>query len=165
MKIVAFGHRTRVGKDSCGRFLHTELRVLGKDAMKMSFASRLKKACHDIWAWAGVHSEEHYERHPEQKDDMIEALGMSARQLWIKFGTPMCREMVHDLTWVNATLHQPDPPEILIISDLRFPNEMARVRELGGVCVKIDRDVPALTHENVDNEIPARHGMGLLYRE
>jgi len=159
MKIIAFGHKSRVGKDTCAKFAQSQLRSKNIDSVRDSFAYHLKKACHYIYEWAGVRRPEHYEEHHEARNVIIPALGMTVVDLWVIFGTKCCRDKICDLTWVNKTLMREDKPKVLIISDLRFPNEGSRIKELGGVCVEVIRpDQPYREGITVDDRLDGWDG-------
>lgn len=55
---------------------------------------------------------------------------MTGREFLEFFGTTVCRS-VKDDCWINAVLSKirDDAPEIAVISDIRFPNEILRLRE------------------------------------
>lgn len=141
MKIIAFGHRSRMGKDTCAQFLSTHIKLQNKyHVVTTSFAHRLKVACHYIWGWAGVQMPEYYEQNPEQRTTILQELDMTVVDLWIRFGTPMCRKMVHDATWVNNLLGAPPKCDVLLITDLRFPNEGQAILKSDGLCVRVTND-------------------------
>jgi hypothetical protein len=73
-----------------------------------------------------------------------------------RYGTEGHRGVFGDDFWVDALLprnpnwpqnfHAPldfssEPPEICVVSDVRFENEAQRIRDLGGEIFKIDRDL------------------------
>lgn len=147
MKIVAFGHRAQTGKDTLAKFMATQLRLIkrGINVQVAGFADEMKDACYKWYAWAGLKRKEHYEAHPEEKNTVLQPLGKTVRQLWIAVGNHMRK--FDDDVWVRALLTRPQV-DVLIVKDMRFPNEFKMVKELGGTCIKIERDgVPILTDE------------------
>lgn len=178
MKVIAFGHRRRTGKDQAAKFLLTILRLArpGLKIAKTSFAYKLKDVCHQIYSWAGMKSPEFYESNGEEKEKVLKPIGKSPRQIWIEFGTPAVREIVYDRTWVDYTLKS-NKADVLIITDLRFPNEMNAVQNLDGVCIRIDRasaprsdDVAdsALSRVPIhmwDRIIPNNESLDVLYKQ
>lgn len=146
MKIVAFGHRAQTGKDTLASFMATHLRLTNRriNVQVAGFADELKDACYKLYSWAGLKRKEHYEKNPADKN-VILANGKTVRQLWIEVGNHM-RQYDPDV-WVRALLTRPQV-DILLVKDLRFPNEYEMVKGLGGHCVKVEReDVPVLTDE------------------
>jgi hypothetical protein len=147
MKILALGHRAQTGKDTLSGFMATQIRLTNKkvNVQVAGFADELKDACYKWYSWAGLKRKEHYETNPQDKNTYLPALGKTVRQLWIEVGNHM-RKFDNDV-WVRALLTRPQV-DILIVKDLRFPNEFAMVKQLGGNCVKITREsVPVLTDE------------------
>jgi len=73
---------------------------------------------------------------------------MTARELMEYFGTDVCRKM-YDNVWVEATLKQinQEQPEIAIIGDCRFPNEVDAIKNAGGKVIRLTLDgAPGNTH-------------------
>lgn len=67
-----------------------------------------------------------------------------------KANVPGIREYLQDLgiavrehlgpdTWVNAAFRRWDPSVPTVFTDVRFPNEIAAIRERGGIIIRIDR--------------------------
>ena len=140
MKIVAFGHKSRQGKDSAAKRLFAELKCLSPKLVvkRASFAGKLKAICFDLYAWAGLKPGPYYEdaEHEPERYEILPAIGKSPVQIWIEVGNKL-RE-VYSNTWIDATLSA-QSCDVLIISDLRFPNEAAAVQSLGGLCIKVIR--------------------------
>lgn len=136
--IYAFGHKSRVGKDTACEFLKTYFRTNNITVTKTSFAYALKQACNIMFAWAGVQTPEYYENHPDTRNIILTALGMTVVDLWIKIGTPIGREQLHKDMWVNAAFHKGIDTDVTLISDMRFPNEFDAVKQRGGKCIRID---------------------------
>ena len=90
------------------------------------FATKLKQIVHELYAWAGVGDEAYYNdpEHEHERDIVIPELGMTPVELWVKFGTLAVRERVYDLTWVNYLLKTDHKLDVIIISDVRYPNEV-----------------------------------------
>jgi len=137
-KIVAFGHRKRVGKNTAAEML-SEL-LLDRGIQIVSFASQLKAVCAQLYGWDGLQSEAYYETHPDMRDLPLHTVCKSPRTIWIEVGNKL-RE-VHPGTWVDLLFESTGDAD-LIITDLRYPNEAQAVHDRGGICVKISRpDLP-----------------------
>ena len=149
MLIFAFGHQRRVGKNYAAMAVQGFLREKYPNIRCMTsngFAYKLKDVCHQLYGWAGLREAWYYESHPEEKEIVLPKLGMSPREIWIKFGTDAGRDKAYRDTWVDYLLESTarhGKVDVLLIADLRFPNEFDRVKELGGYCIKIIRpDLP-----------------------
>lgn len=157
-QVIAFGHRRRVGKDTAATYLSSQLRrTTQKHVVLRSFARKLKEVCHDLYGWAGLENAEFYER-PEndgKREEILPAIGKSPREIWINFGTLVARN-VHGGTWCDWMLKSKGGTldcDVLIITDLRFPNEVEAVRQVGGVLVKVTRDSVEQTDDVADGAL------------
>ena len=70
----------------------------------------------------------------------------SGRQLLQQIGTDICREKIHDLTWVRATMEpiEQSDHERWIISDTRAASEFQAIRSANGISGIIRVDRPSL---------------------
>lgn len=142
-KIIAFGHRKRVGKDTAAKFLDTHLRCHGVRSVKLSFAAKLKAVCYDMFHWAGLQPGIFYEdeKNAHLREVVLPKIGKTPRQIWIEVGNKM-REVYSDV-WIDNALHGTPSAQVLIITDLRFANEASKVKALDGKIFKIIRgDAP-----------------------
>ena len=66
---------------------------------------------------------------------------LSAREVLQIVGTDMFRRMQNHV-WSNATIRQilKDKPNIAIIADCRFPNEVNAIKNVGGIVIKLTRN-------------------------
>jgi len=148
-QIIAFGHRSRMGKDTCATLLHSMLKTeRGKLKVKtIGFASKLKAICHDLYKFAGVKNEQHYENHPEDRLIILPYFGTDVVQVWIDFGNKV-REYAPN-TWIDNTLTPDYDCDVLLVKDLRFHNEADAIKDRGGWVYKVHnprvpyRDSPA----------------------
>lgn len=149
--VIALGHRKRVGKNKCCDFLATiiSLNTKGHSIKKASFAAALKEQCWALYRWAGLKDGFYYD-HPSrvlEKEIVLPAIGKSPRQIWIEYG--MAMRAIYQHTWVDY-LFKATKGSVIIISDMRFPNEFERVKELGGICIKVNRDSVIPTNDVAD---------------
>ena len=138
MEIVAFGYKKGVGKDTCGKFFSTFLKLEAPDLRikHISFAAKLKDISFQLYKWAGLKRGVYYETHRNEKEIVLPQLGLSPRDIWIAVGNKI-RE-VYSTTWIDFALHGVKA-DILIITDLRFQNEFEAVLKADGIVVKINR--------------------------
>ena len=138
MKVIALGHRRFVGKDTLARFIINHLRINHADLsiQKIAFADELKRIAHEVFRLQGLQAKSYYDDDPNKKEEIIPQLGISARDLWIKYGNQM-REYHNDI-WVELALDN-IYAKVVIITDLRYPNEAKALKELGAVLIRIDR--------------------------
>ena len=136
---IGLGHYSRVGKDTFATLLQEEFAKANVSIERRSFAGVLKECCHLMFRWAGVREAAFYDRYPQMRDEIIPELGMTVVELWIRFGTPCVRQMLHPDTWIRTTLYGSDK-RVVIITDTRFPNEAAAIKEKNGRLYRVLRD-------------------------
>ena len=143
MIVIGLGHYSRTGKDSFANYFLEELAVLkcGLVATKIPFAWKLKRIAYELYAWDGMQPPEFYET-PEGaafRDVVLPHIGKTPVEIWIDLGTPAVREQVYQNTWIDFVLRSNHNADILLIPDVRFPNEVAAVRQAGGTIIKVVR--------------------------
>lgn len=117
VKVIGLGHKARQGKDTAANFMIDQL---GSRALRIGFADAL-------YAVARV---EH---------------GMTTKdpKLLQYLGTEVFRAKDPEV-WVRTVYHTAldKRPDVLIIPDVRFPNEAEFVKQMGGTLVKVVRMQP-----------------------
>lgn len=148
MLIIGFGHRKQVGKNTAAAEL-TRL-LSDKQVTSVAFADKLYATAYFLYAWAGFKPKDYYEAHPEEKSILLPDIGKSPRQILLDLGTKGIRNCVYNDTWVKCTLLDPPPVDILLVTDMRFPNEFNEIKRLGGMCIKIIRPSEPETDDEAD---------------
>ena len=66
---------------------------------------------------------------------------MTAREVMEVFGTKICRK-IYGECWLNATVNriQSENVPLAIVADVRFPNEMKKLRKMGAVALRLEKD-------------------------
>ncbi len=143
MIVIGFGHYSRTGKDSVANYFLECLSEYKSSmrAIKRSLAWKLKQTCFELYSWAGVMPPEHYETKEGEEDRelFLPALQMTVVELWVAFGTKAVRNNVYDRTWLDYLLKSNLSTDVLIVPDVRFPNEADAIKAAGGVTIKIVR--------------------------
>lgn len=128
--VIGLGHKARHGKDSAARILIEAFPYL---VQRFSFADDLYAVCRIVHGMA------------TKDPKLLQDVGLAERQrdenVWV-------RSVYTKL--LNAR------PRVAVVTDVRFPNEMAMVRALGGVCWKIVRRM-ADGSVFIDPSRPASH--------
>ncbi len=163
MKIFAFGHQKRVGKDQFITFLFDILRpqMARTRIVRRGFADKLYDTCHQLYGWAGFKTREYYTRHPHEKELMLPGIPYTVRDLLIKLSNKM-REFDPDI-WLNSTIKTRDA-DILFISDLRYENEAATILASGGKIIKIERPGLVVPTDEADTALNSFRGWDLTIR-
>jgi hypothetical protein len=152
-KIIALSGRKQSGKSTAGEYINNLIYSINpKITVKQySFADPLKKnICIDL---LGLRPEQCYGSDEDKNSptsllwkDMAgysESLSgfMTAREVMEYVGTKIFRKM-KDNIWVEATIKQiqQDGPDIALLLDNRFPNEVNSILDVGGYVIRLTRD-------------------------
>lgn len=152
MKILALGHKKRMGKDTLARFMVTYLRTNTKNLniQKAGFADKLKDIAHQLFRWAGLMDGLYYDANHDQREMPLEAIGLTPREIWIGLGNKF--RDVYPNVWIDYLLNKSNC-DYLIITDMRYPNEFERVKAMGGFCCKITRNEIPISHDVADDAL------------
>lgn len=137
--IIGLGHQKRTGKDTLCEALLYAYRMADQDASRVAFGDSLKNVCRLLYGWAGLHNGYYYNL-PEcehEREIVLPAIGKTPRQIWIEVGNKL--RDVYAETWIQHALRSDHLSEVLIIPDVRYPNEAQAIKKAGGVLVKVDR--------------------------
>jgi hypothetical protein len=124
LKIIGFGHRSGMGKDTAAKFLDTHLRATCPKlkVRRISFADKLKDVTYSMYAWAGIRRPIEYENNRALRSEPIAALGgITIVDLWVLVGEKM-RE-VYPKTWLHYLTKTDHKVDVVIVADVRHPNE------------------------------------------
>jgi hypothetical protein len=152
MKILGFGHRKRVGKDTAAKFALSYLKqhYPKLSCCRISFGDQLKDISERMFSWGGLECGVYYSNHPELIEQTIPAIGKSPRQIWDEMG--LTGRNIHPNVWVNMAAHNADG-DILISPDVRFPTEIDLIRKFGGWAVKVSRPQVPKVNTAVDEAL------------
>jgi hypothetical protein len=72
---------------------------------------------------------------------------MTAREVMQHLGTDMFRKLQQNV-WSAATIRliEKEKPDMALIADCRFPNEVDAVKNAGGIVIKLNRNLYESTH-------------------
>lgn len=143
-KIIAFAGRKQSGKTTCAQF--------AKDIFYQYFPSNI---C-EIYNFAdplkmdicinilGLTYEQCYGE-DDKKNELVDCYWknqqLTAREVMQLVGTDMFRRLKTNV-WSDATIRkiQKDNPNIGLIADCRFPNEVNAIKSVGGIVIKLTRN-------------------------
>ena len=145
--IIAFAGRKQSGKTTSCEFVQSLF--TNKKTKIYNFADPLKQLCIDIF---GLTYNQCYGT-DENKNELVDCCWpgidskMTAREVLQYVGTDVFRAMQHNV-WSSATIRliQKEQPDIALIADCRFPNEVEAVKNAGGLVVKLNRNLYESTH-------------------
>ncbi len=153
------------GKDTIADYL-----VNFHEFRRESFANTLKDAVSAVFGWDRTLLEGRTKEAREWREqvdpwwaerlDMPELTPRLMLQLW---GTEVCRKGFHDDIWIASLENKlRTSKDNIVVSDCRFPNEIASIRKSGGKIVWVQRgELPAWYNLAVD----ANKGHNLAIQE
>lgn len=125
--LIGFGSTARVGKDFAysiiKEFIPTANRIAFADALKEDLAQLFKNNGLDFYA---------LDANPEEKKKI--------RPLMVEYGQLMRK--FNDHIWIDRALNKVTSYGLNIVTDVRFPNEVEKLKEKGGIYVHIHAEVP-----------------------
>ena len=135
------------GKDTIADYL-----VANYNFKRESFAGHLKDAIAMIFGWdrellegKTVEGREWRERVDPWWAERLQIPHLTPRWVLQYWGTEVCRHGFHDDIWIASLQNKiRKTNENIVISDCRFPNELAMVKNLNGKTIQVSRgDKPA----------------------
>ena len=127
-KLIGLGSKARIGKDYAAK----QLADWCGSVERIAFADALKQ---DVAYLFGQHKLDYWsiEQEPELKEKI--------RPLLVEYGCTMRK--FNENIWVDRALKGKNfTKDITLITDVRFPNEANRIKELGGYYIEIQTDLP-----------------------
>jgi hypothetical protein len=137
MNIIGLGRRKSVGKDTLASMIRDQLPD-SLDVEIVGIADKMKQMSFEMFGWAGLKPSHYYEGDGYgERDIVLPAIGKSARQIWIEFGTLVGRSLYPD-TWIKEMLDRCRFCDVLIIKDVRFLNEVRILKDLGALLIEVE---------------------------
>lgn len=151
--LLGLAGQARSGKDTVASIVETILKeeVPELHIHRDAFANRLKRSAANALGYKFDTIEEYRDWSDHIKENcevtVVDVQGngkhtenkISGRQFLQFYGTEAHREIFGSEFWVEALLENPPECDVLVITDVRFPNEAEAIRELGGEVWEIRR--------------------------
>ena len=132
----------RVGKDTAFKLIQEE----HPSVKRIAFADKMKESAAAI-LYISVAELNHLKSHHKVKLSLYDPLStvsvsLSMRQFLQRYGTEAHRDIFGNNFWVDMSLPRDfsHDNDIVIVTDVRFEEEIKRIRELDGYIIKISRD-------------------------
>lgn len=125
-KIIGICGAARAGKTTAAEAIAREF-----GAKHLSFAEPIRNFIQEL---TGGYTD-------DQKEEVIPWIGKSPRQMMQTLGTEWGREMVSSSLWVDRCMRQAEQHPLVVISDVRFQNEVSAIFVRKGLLIHINRPV------------------------
>jgi hypothetical protein len=148
-KLIGITGRKFNGKDTVGNYLINKYNY-----KNIAFAGALKKACQEIF---GFTDEQVYGNEKEIIDEFWKT---TPRKILQYIGTDLFRNQLKNIIpdigediWIQVVkrkiidIWKENPEQRIVITDVRFQNEVNIIEELGGIIIKVSR--PSI-NSNID---------------
>ena len=114
-----------------------------------SFANTLKDAVAAVFGWDRVMLEGRTKEAREWREQVdpwwaerLNIPNLTPRWVLQQWGTEVCRRGFHDDIWIASVENKlRRSKDNIVISDCRFPNEIASIKNAGGSIVRVDRGI------------------------
>ena len=142
MQIIGFAGRKGSGKDTCADFLVNELGF-----QKQAFAAPLKNFCQQLFLLTDD------QLWGDKRDIIDTRYQLTPRQLLQKFGTDFIRDQVSPTFWVDRFADWcKQQSQSIVVSDVRFDNEVNIIKQLGGRVYRVERSPSCLSLDKHKSE-------------
>lgn len=125
--IIGFGSTARVGKDYAFGVIKSTI----PNVKRIAFADALKLDLDELFNRNGLDLFKLLEKEEEK---------VKIRPLMVTYGQLM--RSYNENVWVDRAIAQAEGPGLFVFTDVRFPNEVARLKEKGGVYVHVNANIP-----------------------
>jgi hypothetical protein len=139
--IIGFVGFIGSGKDTAADYL-----VNTHGFRRDSFANTLKDAVAHVFGWDRTllegRTNEAREWREQQDEWWSNRLGRNITPRWVLqyWGTEVCRQGFHDDIWIASLENKiRKTSDNIVISDVRFPNEIKAIHNAGGLVIRIKR--------------------------
>lgn len=157
-KLVGFTGLKGSGKDTAGECF------VRHGYVKMSFAEPLKAMLKTLLTFRGYTDPEVVHRILEgDRKEMTSSafMGKSPRHAMQTLGTEYGRNCIHEDLWIDTFKRRVQGSEApIVVTDVRFPNEVEAIKSLGGVVFRVNR--PLLDGRTYSDLHPSETQIGEL---
>ena len=156
-----------VGPAGCGKGTVANL-LLGKGYEPVAFADTLKDVVSVVFGWRRdlLEGDTEESRAFREMEDpwWTNKFGypVTPRKMLQLMGTEAGRDVFHPDIWIHALERQIDGVEDVVITDVRFPNEVEFVKSRGGKIVRLSREDPPHIRDLDNNGLSEASGLRLM---
>jgi len=136
--IIGLGCKRLRGKDTAAKMLTFILQERGHDVRMDAFALTLKDVCRIVFGFTDDQMNT-----PEGKAAKDPFWGFTPRWALQTVGTEAFRQQIDRNIWVKVLQRRyQQHPQSVVVTDIRFKNEVNMIKDMGGHVIRVDRDIP-----------------------
>jgi len=135
-----------VGKKFSGKDTLADYLVKKYGFIKYAFAKPLKEACKILF----ITSDDQLNR-PDLKEVVDKRWNMTPREMMQYVGTDVIRNNIDPNFWIKHFEYwfEENKNNNIIVTDIRFLNELMAIKKVGGITIKICRDTISITDSHI----------------
>tara|TARA_Y100001973_G_C5196436_1_gene334568 strand:+ start:1109 stop:1690 length:582 start_codon:yes stop_codon:yes gene_type:complete len=134
--IIGISGKARTGKDTCAKFIVMAAHQHKDECSRFysyEFARPIKEACRIIFGWDDRHL------YGDLKEVVDLRFGITPRRAMQTLGTEWGRDMINEEIWIKRANVEHNQKGNVVISDVRFKNEVKFIHENGGFIIDLHR--------------------------
>jgi len=150
MIVIGFSGRAGSGKDTIAERVHSAFTSTGYNVKMVAIADDMKVILSELFL---VPLDNFHDR--KTKEEMDDFWGLTHREMCTKFGSDMVKPALGNDFWIRRLARKLEniTCDVLLITDIRFLEDMELVTRRGGTIVFIDADerlgpLPENAHES-----------------
>jgi len=147
-RVIGIVGRAFSGKDTVAAYLLEQLKRMepaAEEWQTVSFAAPMKRSIEAMLSLPPGSTDDR-----ERRKEVVPAAGCTLARLMQLYAHAMRESVSRDL-WVQLLFARYKPSSRWIITDVRYPNEAAAIRDRGGILVRIYRTSPPAQSADVDD--------------
>jgi dephospho-CoA kinase len=129
--IIGVSGKIGSGKDTIGAYLQNKYNF-----KVQNFAYRVRTVCSEI---TGIPVNTLLTREAKGIVVLYNHKKITVGELFQLIGNGL-RELIHEDVWVNALLNNIKDEDNIVITDVRYPNEVAEIQRRGGIVIRLEGD-------------------------
>lgn len=134
-RLIGISGQAFSGKDEVAKIIQTRQADFGGIPHEIRrFAGKLKEIASILLNVPQYRLEDR-----EFKESYLPDFDMTVRSFLQIAGTDALRNVLHKDIWINSLFREFDDSSRWIIPDVRFANELGKIKELGGITIRVDR--------------------------
>lgn len=146
-RVIGIGGLKRSGKSTLADYITMACAMRGWQVQEVSWAQPIKEMLQEVFRYEVPYSTFIHDDRKQDKVEVAPGVYMTVREMLQKVGTECFRDVIHKDFWVARGMAKikSASADIVIVPDVRFPNELIALGDVPCTTIYIDR--PKFTRE------------------